>query len=67
MLQGTAIALGVTTAYYKLEADKSFDEYQLTGDPAALEQTEKYDLISGITFVAMQIDFGFILYLFLSD
>ena len=67
VLLGTAIALGATTAYYKLEADKSFDEYQLTGDPAALEQTDKYDLISGITFVAMQIDFGFILYLFLSD
>ena len=67
VLLGTAIALGATTAYYKLEADKSFDEYQLTGDSAALEQTDKYDLISGITFVAMQIDFGFILYLFLSD
>lgn len=67
VLLGTAIALGATTAYYKLEADKSFDEYQLTGDPAALEQTDKYDLISGITFVAMQIDFGFILYLFLTD
>jgi len=67
VLLGTAIALGATTAYYKLEADKNFDEYQVTGDPAALEQTDKYDLISGITFVAMQIDFGLILYLFLSD
>jgi len=67
VLVGTAIALGATTAYYKLEADKSFDEYQLTGDPASLNQTDKYDLISGITFVALQIDFGFILYLFLTD
>jgi len=67
VLIGTAIALGATTAYYKLEADKKFDEYQLTGDPAALEQTDKYDLISGITFVALQIDFGLILYLFLTD
>jgi len=67
ILLGTAIALGATTAYYKLEADKNFDEYQVTGDPVALEQTDKYDLISGITFVAMQIDFGLILYLFLSD
>jgi len=66
-LIGTAIALGATTAYYKLEADKKFDEYQKTGDPAALEQTDKYDLISGITFVALQIDFGLILYFFLSD
>jgi hypothetical protein len=67
ILLGTAIALGATTAYYKLEADKNFDEYQLTGDPAALEQTDKYDLISAVTFVALQIDFGLILYLFLTD
>jgi hypothetical protein len=67
LLVGTAIALGATTAYYKLEADKNFDEYQITGDPALLEQTDKYDLISAVTFVALQIDFGLILYLFLTD
>jgi len=67
VLLGTAIALGATTAYYKLEADRSFDEYQVTGNPELLEQTDKYDVISGITFVALQIDFGLILYLFLSN
>ena len=67
VLVGTAIALGATTAYYKLEADKIFDEYQVTGDHALLEQTDKYDLISGVTFVALQINFGLILYLFLTD
>jgi hypothetical protein len=67
ILIGTAIALGATTAYYKLEADKSFDEYQVTGDPALLEQTDKYDVISAVTFVALQIDFGMILYFFLTD
>jgi hypothetical protein len=67
LLVGTAIALGATTAYYKLEADKNFDEYQITGDPALLDQTDKYDLISAVTFVALQIDFGLILYLFLTD
>jgi hypothetical protein len=67
ILVGTVIALGATTAYYKLEADKTFDEYQVTGDPALLEQTDKYDTISAVTFVALQIDFGFILYLFLTD
>jgi hypothetical protein len=66
LLVGTAIALGAATAYYKLEADKYFDEYQTTGNPEAMEQTDKYDLISGITFVVLQIDFGFILYKFLS-
>lgn len=67
VLTGTLIALGATTAYYKLEADKTFDEYQITDDPALQEQTEKYDTISGVTFVAMQINFGLILYLFLTD
>jgi len=67
VLVGTAISLGATTAYYKLEADKSFNEYQVTGDPAQLEQTDKYDVISGVTFVALQINFGLILYLFLTD
>ena len=67
VLVGTAITLGATTAYYKLEADKKFDEYQDTGDPAALEQTDKYDTISAATFVALQINFGLILYLFLAD
>jgi hypothetical protein len=66
-LVGTAIALGAATAYYKLEADKKFDEYQVTGDPALLEQTDKYDSISGVTFVALQIDFGLILYFFLAN
>ena len=67
VLVGTAITLGATTAYYKLEADKKFDEYQDTGDPAALEQTDKCDTISAATFVALQINFGLILYLFLAD
>lgn len=67
VLVGAALALGATTAYFKLEADKSFDEYQITGDPAELEKTDKYDVISGVTFVALQIDFGLILYLFLTD
>jgi hypothetical protein len=67
ILVGTAIALGATTAYYKLEADKKFDEYQQTGNPAALEDTDKYDTISAVTFIGLQISFGLILFLFLTD
>lgn len=67
VLIGTLLTLGATTAYYKLEADKAFDHYQVTGDQAVLDQTNKYDLVSGVTFVAMQINFGLILYLFLTD
>jgi hypothetical protein len=67
VLVGAALALGATTAYFKLEADKSFDEYQVTGDLDLLDKTDRYDVISGISFVALQIDFGLILYYFLTD
>lgn len=67
VLVGAALALGATTAYFKLEADKSFDQYQVTGDPGLLDKTDRYDVISGISFVALQIDFGLILYYFLTD
>ena len=67
VLVGTAIALGAATAYFKLEADDRFEEYKITGDPELLNQTDRLDLISGISFVALQINFGLIIYLFLSD
>jgi hypothetical protein len=67
VLVGTAIALGAATAYLKLEADNRFEEYKLTGDPELLDQTDRLDIISGVSFVALQLNFGLIIYLFLSD
>jgi hypothetical protein len=67
VLVGSAVLLGASTAYFKLEADKKFDEYLITGDREILDQTNRFDVISGVTFVAMQINFGFIIYLFLTD
>jgi len=67
VLVGSAVILGASTAYFKLEADKKFDEYMITGDRKLLDQTNRFDVISGVTFVAMQINFGFIIYLFLTD
>ena len=67
VLVGSAVLLGASTAYIKLEADKKFEEYLITGDKKLLDQTNRLDVISGVTFVAMQINFGFILYLFLTD
>ena len=40
---GTAIALGATTAYYKLEADDLYEEYKITGDPGLVDNIEHYD------------------------
>lgn len=67
VLVGSAVLLGASTAYIKLEADKKFDEYLITGDQALLDKTNQFDVISGVTFVAMQINFGLIIYLFLTD
>lgn len=67
ILAGTAIALGAVTAYYKLKADDKFDQYHFSGGQELLDQTRRYDLISGITFTAMQINLGFILYKFLTE
>jgi hypothetical protein len=61
------VVLGGITAYYKIKADKRFDDYQATGDGALLNETRKYDLISGISFAALQVNFGFLIYYFLKD
>jgi len=61
------VVLGGTTAYFKLKADKKFDEYEITGDEKLLDETERYDLISGITFTALQINFGVLIYFFLNE
>ncbi len=64
---GGIVALGAVSAYFKLKADDSFSQYQSTGDNSLLDKTRKYDLISGITFGALQINFGLLLYYFLTD
>ena len=67
ILIGSIVALGGTTAYFKLKADNRFDSYQETGEQAYLDQTRKFDLISGITMTALQINFGILIYYFLTD
>jgi hypothetical protein len=67
ILVGGIVALGGVSAYYKLKADNNFDQYQSTGEQYYLDQTHKFDLISGITFGALQVGFCFLIYHFLSD
>jgi len=66
-LIGSIVVLGGTTAYFKLKADNRFDEYQITGERALLDEVDRYDLISGITFTALQINFGILIYYFLNE
>ena len=67
ILVGSMLALGAATAYFKLEADNKFDEYQITGDEELLAQTNRLDEISAVTFVGMQINFGLIIFFFLVE
>ena len=66
-LLGGIVLLGGATAYFKLKADNRFSEYQATGIASKLTETRKYDLISGITMGALEINFGILLYYFLKD
>lgn len=67
ILTGTALVLGATAAYFKIKADNTFDEYMLNRDQALLDRTDKYDLISGIALGALQVNFGVLIYYFLTD
>jgi len=67
ILLGTAVVLGATTAYLKLEADNTFEEYKITGDENLIEKVNHYDSISAVTFVAMELNVGFLIYFFLSN
>lgn len=67
ILVGTMVLLGGTTAYFKLKADKRYDSYLSTENQAYLDQTKKFDTISGITMTALQINFGILIYYFLAD
>jgi hypothetical protein len=67
ILIGSIVALGGVTAYFKLKADNRYDSYMQTSQKNFLDETRKYDLISGITMGALQINFGILIYYFLTD
>ncbi len=66
-LVGGIVVLGGVTAYFKLKADNRFSEYQATGTQSKLDETRKYDLISGIAMGGLEINFGLLIYYFLTD
>lgn len=62
VLFGSMIALGATSAYFKIKADNKFDYYLKTGELKYKDCTEQYDMISGITLGLTQINFGYLIY-----
>ncbi len=61
------MVLGAVTAYFKLKADDKFDEYKYSGDKKFLDETNRFDTISGISLALFQINFGYIIYRFLAE
>lgn len=62
ILFGSMIALGATSAYFKIKADRKYDDYLRTGDVKFKDQTDKFDLVSGITLGLTQVNFGYLIY-----
>ena len=67
ILIGTAVGLGGLAAYYKIQADQSFEKYELTNQQKYLDETDKFDNMSGIAFGVRQVNFGALIYFLLSD
>jgi hypothetical protein len=66
-LIGSAAILGGVAAYYKIQADKKYDEYLNSKNNSALDDVNRFDLYSGISFGLMQINFGYLIYKFLTE
>jgi len=66
-LIGGIIALGASTVYFKLKADNAYDDYKSSNDQSYLDKTHKYDTLSGISFGILQVNFGILIYYFLTE
>ncbi|MDP4116344.1 MAG: PEGA domain-containing protein [Bacteroidota bacterium] len=67
IIVGSVVALGAASAYLKLKADRHYENYLNSGSNNELKSTRKYDLLSGLSFGALQINLGILLYHFLKD
>lgn len=65
ILIGSAVALGVTSAYFKIQADQTYEQYLRERDKELLKKTERLDTLSGVTFGLLQINFGILIYNFI--
>jgi hypothetical protein len=63
----TMIVSGVTSAYLKDQANKEFDRYLVSKNPASLSTTNRLDRGAAISLVISQISFVVLSYLLLSE
>ncbi len=67
ILLGSAALFGGVAAHFKIQADKKYDEYLRSKNLLLLDEVERLDLYSGIAFGLLQINFGFLIYKFLTE
>ena len=67
VMVGTVTVLGATAAYFKLKADNRYDDYLLTKDKSTLDEVDRLDVYSGVAFGLLQINFGYLVYRFITD
>jgi len=63
----SSMVFGTVAAYFKLEADNSYEKYKISFDQKYKQKTDRYDLYSGIAIGTLQINFGFLIYKLLTD
>lgn len=63
----TMIVSGVTSAYLKNQANKEFDGYLVSNDPAGLSRTRRLDRGAAVSLVISQIGFVVLSYFLLSE
>jgi hypothetical protein len=67
ILIGSAAVLGGIAAYFKIKADRKYDDYLQTKNRSTLNEVDRLDLYSGIAFGLLQINFGYLIYKFLTE
>ena len=60
-------ASGISAYYFKDQANNKYDDYLNSGDPALLDKTRQYDLISGISLVLFQVGLVGLIYFLLME
>jgi hypothetical protein len=63
---GATVLAGATAAYFKIQADRSYGDYQNLGSPGALDKTKQFDAFSGVALAVSQINLVALAYLLLS-
>ncbi len=58
---------GFAAYYFKSLAYDNGKEFDISGDPSALDRKDKYDLMGGISIAVLQVGFGALIYFLFID